>query len=90
MNISATSSQSSSITTVMQNMGLNDKTGLIAASLLADACGCECEDNSSALILMGLMTGSSTLTMSASVSSSQVVSAYSDSPEQPSQLDIEA
>ncbi len=83
MNIS---SVSSSLTTVMQNMGLNDQTGLIAASLLADACGCECEDSDSALMLMALMAGSSTLTMS---SSSQVTSAYSDSPEQPSQLDIE-
>ncbi len=88
MNVNAVSSQSSSLTTVMQNMGLNDQTGLIAASLLADACGCECEceDSDSALMLMALMAGSST---SASVSSSQVTSAYSDSPEQPSQLNIE-
>ncbi len=86
MNIS---SVNSSLTTVMQNMGLNDQTGLIAASLLADASGCECEEenSSSTLMLMALMAGSSTLTMS---SSSQVTSAYSDSPEQPSQLDIEA
>ncbi len=91
MDISATSSQSSSITTVMQNMGLNDQTGLIAASLLADAsgCECECEDSDSALMLMALMAGSSTLTTSALISSSQSMSAYSDSPEQPSQLDIE-
>ncbi len=90
MNISATSSQASSITTVMQNMGLNDQTGLIAASLLADASGWECEDSNSVLMLMALMAGSSTLTMSASVSSSQVTSAYSDSPEQSSQLNVEA
>lgn len=93
MNISATSSQSSSMTTVMQNMGLTDQTGLIAASLLANASGCKCEeenDSNSALMLMALMAGSSTLTTSASVSSSQVTSAYSDSPEQPSQLNVEA
>ena len=87
MNIS---SVSSSLTTVMQSMGLTDQTGLIAASLLADACGCECEDDSdSGLMLLGLMMRSR-LTTSASTSSSQVVSAYSSSPEQPSQLNVEA
>ena len=89
MNINSVSSQSSSITTVMQNMGLNDQTGLIAASLLADASGCECENDSSTLMLLGLMMDSSSVTSTVLISSSQSISAYSDSPEQPSQLDIE-
>lgn len=90
MNINSVSSQSSSITTVMQNMGLNDQTGLIAASLLVDASGCECENDSSTLMLLGLMMGSSSVTSTVSMSSSQAVSAYSSSLEQPSQLNVEA